>query len=150
MLTVPPYSATCRINKNSVDQSITGDSSGGTYTTVTFALADFDAKGMFDNANDRIVIPRSGSWFFSGQITYTSGIAAGNLLVARIASNGVAVSQSAIVAPGTADVSVRISDLISCAAGDLITLIGYKGGANSTVYGLPTHTFLSAQYVGKS
>lgn len=133
-----------RVHANSVDQTITG----GAFGKVAFSTAEFDTAGWFDDANDRLTVAVAGKYRVGGQVTYTTGIVAGDLCVARVMISGSASSRANVVAPGTADVGVRIDDVIVLAAGDYVELQYYKGGANSKVFGSRLETFLNLTYLG--
>lgn len=144
-----PYNGYAFLHKNGSDQAITGDASGGGVTKVTFSTASKDTRSWFDNANDRLTVNRTGLYLAKGQIWYTGGIAAGNTMLARLHVNGSAVTQTQINAPSTADVPAIIVDFLELVAGDYVELHGYKGGANSTIYGNnSTFTFLKLAWYG--
>lgn len=133
-----------RLHKNSVDQALAGD----TFAKVTFSTATFDTASWFDNANDRLTVAVTGKYRVSGQITYTSGIADGNLCVARVLVNGTGATRTNITSPGTADVTVRVDDVLELTAGDYVELQGFKGGSATNIYGSPNETFLNLQFQG--
>lgn len=139
-----PTAAAASIHKNGTNQSITGS----TFTKATFSTAEFDTNSWFDDANDRLTVGAAGKYLVSGLVTYTTGITAGDLLLALIRVNGSTVRRSDLPAPGTADTAISVTDVLNLSATNYVELWAYKGGANSVIYGSAAQTYLSLAYLG--
>ena len=106
----------------------------GTWTKVSLGSKSFDSGSLADTANSRIVIPTSGYYQIEGNL-YANAVANSSIVVSFF-KNGSAVTQTQSPTSVAGIINLVTSDLVYCAAGDVIELYGQSTVAGAYyVYG---------------
>lgn len=98
-----------------------------TDTVIDLNVQDINIGGMTDLANNRVLIPRDGSWWVYGRVAYEPDATAGSYRRCGIRKNGTTVVTMGVpldpnVATGLVTVP-HVSDLLVLAAGDYLELM---------------------------
>lgn len=102
-----------------------------TETKISLASNSFTADGVTaDTTNHIFTIESDGKYFVNGQITYDSPVA-DKLYIAIINYNNNQVGYTALHSSITSLLSVRVSVLLDCVAGDEINLAAYHNSGVS-------------------
>lgn len=122
--------------------------SNNTNTKVALDTAAFDPDGLFDSANNQIVLDKLGMWAVVAQVRYAVN-STGNLRQCRIQREG---SAKSIVRIGPSGGLLVVSAAVVVQAGstsDVVELFAQQdsGGALDVASGRPW-TFLSVAYLG--
>jgi hypothetical protein len=118
------------------------------WVVIGLTNISFDSYGLMSLSNNRFICPIPGIYRVHGTVGYTAVVAR---YIASLYKNGVEMGRGNDLYNSTAQIiSLVVSDMMVCAAGDFIQLYGYASGATSTYYGGGTAslTFLSVAYDG--
>lgn len=127
-----------------------------TDTIVDLNAQDINIGGMTDLANNRVLIPKDGSWMVYGQVAYDPDNTAGSYRRCGLRKNGTTVA--IIGPPATPNPAVglptipHVSDLMVLSAGEYLELMTLhtKGVALNTFVSAQYFSYISAVWMGPS
>lgn len=107
----------------------------GSFSTVTYSTKDFDSHSAYSAGS--LTIPTPGKYQFNAFIQFSAAtLAAATNSSVGIFKNGTQMDQTNYVNTGTDSgngVTLQVSDIINCVAGDVITVKALTGGTTPTV-----------------
>jgi len=119
----------------------------GADSTVTYSTKDFDSHNAY--ASGTLTIPVSGKYQFNASTRIAATYAAANSSQIAIYKNGTGVSINKTIAYGTAGtLDCLVSDVVSCLAGDLITIRTSSSGTTPTISATNFSNYASWSRVG--
>jgi hypothetical protein len=122
--------------------TVTGSFSNATYTTK-----DFDTHSAYSGAT--LTIPVSGKYQFNAGIAFAATHALNNFGIIGIHKNGTQMNSGAQISGGAeTNLFASISDIISCVAGDLITVKVTDSGPSPTIVASNFYNIFSWSRVG--
>lgn len=102
-----------------------------TWTKVTWASTpSFDKNGMWDSANNRLLIKQSGEFNIKASLLYLANATGGRHIA--IYKNGVSISENRSgIASGTVGQSVSHSDILQLIAGDYLEIYTFQSSGGN-------------------
>jgi hypothetical protein len=119
-----------------------------TATTINLSSTSFDSGGMFDAADNAIVIPRSGLYLLSGSLGWSTN-GTGQRQLRIVIGGQIQISQAT---PGLASSGIRqnASGILRLKAGDRVKLVGFQvsgGPLDTQIAGPQMAAWLSAVWL---
>lgn len=123
---------------------------GPTGTLVTFPAADFDPYGIWDNANDKYVIPFDGIWHISAGLEWIANATVAGGRGVKIAKNGTAIAQQLLAGNGSTTNSsfAALSTVINAVKDDAFTVIGVQTSGGSQDVAGTALSYFAIAYIG--
>ncbi|BAO75173.1 beta strand repeat-containing protein [Winogradskyella sp. PG-2] len=134
-----PTKVMARITMNN-DQTETGS---GT-TKVNFDTRDFDVGNHFNLINDNYVVPTTGKYRVTGQITMSSSTDTGNFAI-RIRINNFQQRRSEFNHHGNGAVVRQVTSILSLTAGDTIDVSFVRPSVGATIESDTRDTFFEIE-----
>lgn len=134
---------------NSVSARYYGSSTSisGSDTTITYSIKDWDQTESYSSGT--YICPISGKYQINAALQMLATYALNNAAAIAIYKNGSIVSQSAQVAGGnTTSMYASISDIVSCNAGDAITIRANSTGTSPSINSSNSRNFFSISRAG--
>jgi archaellum component FlaF (FlaF/FlaG flagellin family) len=115
---------------------------------MTFATKDFDSHNAY--ASGTYTIPVSGKYDITGSLDITATDSIGSTQYISIYKNGAAVTENEIKVTyaGTYEQQSVVSDLLSCVAGDLITIRAKSSGTTASIVAGNTQNYFTISRQG--
>lgn len=119
----------------------------GSFSTVTYSTKDFDTHGVYTSGT--LTIPAAGKYQFNAGLFGAFTGAINNAQELAIFKNGTQINSGLQVAGGSqTNIASSVSDVVSCLAGDLITVKVLNNGTGPTVAASNFRNYFSWARVG--
>jgi len=120
----------------------------GSFGTITYSTKDFDSHNAYSSGT--YTIPVSGKYEINGKVAISASFTSGEGNTIAIFKNGTEVSENTALASSTISNSfdIEVSDIISCLAGDLITIKILSNGGSPSVVSNNVRNFFSISRTG--